>query len=155
MASQERARRRRAAEQSSTLQQPKRRQHHQHCLGRSPEEIVKAVNSAIKADVAVAARRLPSGDTVVTFRESSRPRADETEWVQTALGPDATVNRRVFSVVVKGFPVRLSQNQDREDIRKRLTAANGPGVDRTLRRQYRGPQLFHGRTRRRTSTRRR
>ncbi|KAG6241886.1 hypothetical protein E4U23_007059 [Claviceps purpurea] len=35
----------------------------------------------------------------------------------------------------------MSQNQDREDIRKRLTAANGLGVDRTLRRQYLLPQV--------------
>ncbi|KAG6061097.1 hypothetical protein E4U32_003130 [Claviceps aff. humidiphila group G2b] len=85
--------------------------------GRSPVEIVKAVNTALKSEVAVAARRLQSGDTVKTFRDSLS---------QIAFGPDAAVNRRVFSVVVKGFPVRLSENQDREDIRKKLAAANGP-----------------------------
>ncbi|KAG6039135.1 hypothetical protein E4U39_007828, partial [Claviceps sp. Clav50 group G5] len=71
--------------------------------GRSPVEIVKAVNAALKSEVAVAARRLQSGDTIITFRDaSSRPKTED--WVQTAFGPDATVNRRVFSVVVKGFP---------------------------------------------------
>ncbi|KAG6064745.1 hypothetical protein E4U32_008125 [Claviceps aff. humidiphila group G2b] len=49
--------------------------------GRSPGEIVKAVNAATKTDTAVAARRLASGDTVVTCRDStSRPNADDTEW---------------------------------------------------------------------------
>ncbi|KAG6083839.1 hypothetical protein E4U15_001834 [Claviceps sp. LM218 group G6] len=109
--------------------------------GRSPGEIVKAVNAAIKTDTAVAARRLPSGDTLVTFRDStSRPNADDTEWVQTAFGPEAAVNRRVFSVVVKGFPVRLSQNQDRGVIRKELAASGkvpqllrgSPGMVQTL-----------------------
>ncbi|KAG6087386.1 hypothetical protein E4U15_007928 [Claviceps sp. LM218 group G6] len=51
----------------------------------------------------VTVHRLASGDTVVTFRDStSRPNADETKWVQIAFGP----------VVVNGFPLRLSQNQD-------------------------------------------
>ncbi|KAG5991274.1 hypothetical protein E4U52_003859 [Claviceps spartinae] len=80
--------------------------------------------SAFKSEVAVAAHR-QSGDTVITLRDSSsRPKPED--WVQTAFGPDATVNRRVFSVVVKGFPVRLSENQELEDIRKKLAAANGP-----------------------------
>ncbi|CCE34607.1 uncharacterized protein CPUR_08541 [Claviceps purpurea 20.1] len=98
--------------------------------GRSPVEIVKAVNSALKSDVAVAARRLQSGDTVITFRDSSsRPKTEDR--VQTACGPDATVNRRVFSVVVKGFPVRLSENQD-------LAAANGSGIVRATARKPKG-----------------
>ncbi|KAG6065602.1 hypothetical protein E4U32_007128 [Claviceps aff. humidiphila group G2b] len=54
-----------------------------------------------------------TSDTVVTFRDStSRPNAEETKWVQTAFGPDAEVDRRVFGVVVNGFPLRLSQNQE-------------------------------------------
>ncbi|KAG5988166.1 hypothetical protein E4U52_006840 [Claviceps spartinae] len=107
--------------------------------GRSPGEIVKAVNAATKTDTAVAARRLASGDTVVTCRDStSRPNADDTEWVQTAFGPEAAVNRRVFSVVVKGFPVRLSQNQDREVIRKEPAASNGTGIVRARARKPRG-----------------
>ncbi|KAG6085143.1 hypothetical protein E4U33_002363 [Claviceps sp. LM78 group G4] len=39
---------------------------------------------------------------------------------QTALGPDTALNRRVFSVIANGFPVRLSQNQDQEDIQKEI-----------------------------------
>ncbi|KAG6083398.1 hypothetical protein E4U15_002005 [Claviceps sp. LM218 group G6] len=98
--------------------------------GRSPVEIVEAVNAALKSEVAVAARRLQSGDTVITFRDSSsRPKTED--WVQTAFGPDATV-------VVKGLPVRLSEHQDREDIRKRLAAANGPGIVRATARTPNG-----------------
>ncbi|KAG5923397.1 hypothetical protein E4U61_003466 [Claviceps capensis] len=80
--------------------------------GRSPEEIVKAVNSAIKAEIFVAALWSPLGN------RRPRPNAEETSWVQTALGLDAAVNRRVFSVIANGFPVRLSQNQDQEDMQK-------------------------------------
>ncbi|KAG6051841.1 hypothetical protein E4U39_006928 [Claviceps sp. Clav50 group G5] len=97
---------------------------------RSPAEIVKAVNTALKAEVAVAARRLQTGDTIVTFRDSSsRPQTED--WVQPRL--DLTQH-----VVVKGFPVRLSQNQDREDIRRKLAAANGPGIARATTRKPKG-----------------
>ncbi|KAG6318358.1 hypothetical protein E4U44_007933 [Claviceps purpurea] len=55
-------------------------------IGRNPVEIVNAVNGAIQAPVAVAARRLQSGDTVVTFRELDA-------WVKTAFGPGCVAGR--------------------------------------------------------------
>ncbi|KAG5994391.1 hypothetical protein E4U52_001197, partial [Claviceps spartinae] len=48
--------------------------------GAAPEEIVTAVNGAIKAPAAVAARRLRSGDTVVTFKEPARPHVEADGW---------------------------------------------------------------------------
>ncbi|KAG6299171.1 hypothetical protein E4U45_004656, partial [Claviceps purpurea] len=47
---------------------------------RKPEEIVTAVNGAIKAPAVVAARRLRSGDTVVTFKEPARPHVEADGW---------------------------------------------------------------------------
>ncbi|KAG5986540.1 hypothetical protein E4U52_000155 [Claviceps spartinae] len=97
--------------------------------GRSPVEIVKAVNAALT----VAARRLQSGDTVITFRGSviRRPARRPKIGFQTPLDPTQ-------HVVVKGLPVRLSEHQDREDIRKRLAAANGPGIVRATARNPNG-----------------
>ncbi|KAG6181451.1 hypothetical protein E4U36_004058 [Claviceps purpurea] len=48
--------------------------------------ISSTVNGAIQAPVAVAARRLQSGDTVVTFRELDA-------WVKTAFGPGCVAGR--------------------------------------------------------------
>ncbi|KAG5985802.1 hypothetical protein E4U52_000906 [Claviceps spartinae] len=94
--------------------------------GRKPEEIVTAVNGAIKAPAAVAARRLRSGDTVITFKESARPHVETDGWVKTAFGPDAVLSRRLYTVIVKSFPVRLSDKQDQTEIARRLSASNGP-----------------------------
>ncbi|KAG6235668.1 hypothetical protein E4U23_000578, partial [Claviceps purpurea] len=79
---------------------------------RNPVEIVNAVNGAIQAPVAVAARRLQSGDTVVTFRDLARPHVEADAWVKTAFGPEAALSRRLFTIIVKSFPVRLSEKQD-------------------------------------------
>ncbi|KAG5917656.1 hypothetical protein E4U61_002543, partial [Claviceps capensis] len=62
-------------------------------IGRKPVEIVNAVNGAIQAPVSVAARRLRSGDTVVTFRKPARPHIEADAWVKTAFGPEAALSR--------------------------------------------------------------
>ncbi|KAG5925166.1 hypothetical protein E4U61_002280 [Claviceps capensis] len=106
--------------------------------GRQPENIVLAVNAAIERDVAVAARRLQSGDTVVTFRDAARPHIEDNTCIQTAFGPDATMNRRAFSIIVKSIPVRLSSNKSTDELLKNLTAANGPEMARVASRKPRG-----------------
>ncbi|CCE29452.1 uncharacterized protein CPUR_03145 [Claviceps purpurea 20.1] len=100
---------------------------------RKPEEIVTAVNGAIKAPAAVAARRLRSGDTVVTFKEPARPHVEADGWVKTAFGPDAVLSRRLYTVIIKSFPVRLSDKQDTTEIARRMSASNGPIVKVTAR----------------------
>ncbi|KAG5914831.1 hypothetical protein E4U61_005298 [Claviceps capensis] len=93
---------------------------------RKPEEIATAVNGAINAPAAVAARRVRSGDTVVTFKEPARPHAEADGWVKTAFGLDAILSRRLYTVIIKSFPVRLSDKQDTTEIANRISASNGP-----------------------------
>ncbi|KAG6302337.1 hypothetical protein E4U09_003222 [Claviceps aff. purpurea] len=111
-------------------------------IGRKPAEIVNAVNGAIQAPAAVAARRLPSGDTVVTFREPARPHIEADAWVKTAFGPEAALSRRLFTIIVKSFPVRLSDKQDTTEMVKQLIASNGPGIAKVTTRKPRGSSTF-------------
>ncbi|CCE34659.1 uncharacterized protein CPUR_08594 [Claviceps purpurea 20.1] len=111
-------------------------------IGRKPAEIVNAVNGAIQAPVAVTARRLPSGDTVVTFREPARPHIEADAWVKTAFGPEAALSRRLFTIIVKSFPVRLSDKQDTTEMAKQLIASNGPGIAKVTTRKPRGSSTF-------------
>lgn len=70
------------------------------------KKIVKAGNAATKSDMAVAVHRLASGDTVVTFRDStSRPNVEETKWVQTAFEPTqkSTAASSVWSSTASPF----------------------------------------------------
>ena len=54
---------------------------------RNPMEMVQAVNLALRTDAAKAARRLPSGDVVITFN---------TDWVQTAFGDKVALTPRIL-----------------------------------------------------------
>ena len=89
---------------------------------RTPAETVQAVNTALRTDAAKAARRLNSGDIVVTFNTQSARFCTNTSWVQAAFGDAATLTPRVYSVVVKGVSRDLAR--DYEDLKKRLSQAN-------------------------------
>ena len=72
---------------------------------RSPQEIVQAVNGVSERKGAVAARKLPSGDVIVTFQD-----AETKEWhaknagcIGTAFGEVAKEAKRTFAVLVKGM----------------------------------------------------
>ena len=72
---------------------------------RTPVEIIQAVNQASAKKGAIAARKLQSGDIVVTF---SNPTAKEwhsqnTQWIQQAFGEQAKEARRTYAVLVKGL----------------------------------------------------
>lgn len=73
---------------------------------RTPEETILAVNHATRSGAAVAARRLRSGDVVITFAEESSAFREQTEWLRPAFGPEASLHRRLFSVIIKSFPLR-------------------------------------------------
>ena len=70
---------------------------------RTPAQVVEAVNKALGGDSAVAARRMQSGDTVLTFIGNAEGFTKETAWVVTAFGAQAQVKRREFAVMVKGM----------------------------------------------------
>jgi len=72
---------------------------------RTPQEIVQAVNTASKTKGAIAARKLPSGDVVVTFCNDQTKQWHSTnlQWIQQAFGTQATEARRTTAVLVKGL----------------------------------------------------
>lgn len=72
---------------------------------RSPQEIVQAVNGASRRKGAVAARKLPSGDVIVTFRdaEAKEWHAKNGGWIGAAFGEAAKEAKRTFVVLVKGM----------------------------------------------------
>ena len=73
---------------------------------RSSVEVVEAANKAIGGSSVVAARRLPSGDTILTFEGKAEEHAKDTAWVQATFGSSAQVRPREFTVVAKGLPAR-------------------------------------------------
>lgn len=80
--------------------------------GRSPLEVVQAVNTATSSDTAIATRRLPSGDIVVTFRGSAAEYRSKTVWTQDAFGPEAKLSQRAQAVVVKRVPLAALNKQN-------------------------------------------
>ena len=68
------------------------------------QQLVDTTNTAIGRQEAVAARRLQSGDIVLTFKEDPCETAKRDDWVQTAFGAGALVQRREYAVIVKGLP---------------------------------------------------
>src|SRR6201999_814316 len=71
---------------------------------RTAVQVVEAVNKAIGSEGAVAARRMRSGDTVLTFNNNAENYTKDTKWVEEAFGAKAEVKRREFAVIVKGMP---------------------------------------------------
>jgi hypothetical protein len=72
---------------------------------RTPQEIVQAVNRASMKKGAIAARRLPSGDTIVTFQGTTTRdwHLTNSGWIKEAFGQQAEENKRTFAVLLKGL----------------------------------------------------
>jgi hypothetical protein len=71
---------------------------------RTAKEIVQAVQTATGRKEAVAARRLRSGDVVITLTGEASWYVKHDGWAKTAFGPTAQLVRRTHSVVAKGVP---------------------------------------------------
>jgi hypothetical protein len=88
---------------------------------RSPIQVVEAANKAIGGSDVIAARRLPSGDTILTFEGKAEEYTKDTIWVQAAFGPSAQVKPREFTVIAKGLPAqRLRAIHDPQQVIKEL-----------------------------------
>jgi hypothetical protein len=95
---------------------------------RSAVEVVAAVNTAIGTNDAVATRRLPSGDVILTFQDVIPKTAlQDRTWVQRAFGERALLHESEFAVIVKGLPVsrtaRVDPGQLLKNIQQRITEA--------------------------------
>jgi hypothetical protein len=89
---------------------------------RTSVEVVQATNTAIGGgSKVVAARRLPSGDTILTFADKAEEYTKDTAWVQAAFGSTAQVRPREFAVIAKGLPAqRLRAIHDLHQVVKEL-----------------------------------
>jgi hypothetical protein len=67
---------------------------------------VEAINRAIGGSSIVAARRFPSGDTILTFKGNTKvdKYAKGRAWVREAFGDTAEIWWREFAVIAKGLP---------------------------------------------------
>ena len=73
---------------------------------RSAVEVVAAINTAMGTGDVVATRRLPSGDTILTFQDAIPQAALRDQgWVQRAFGATAQLHESEFAVIAKGLPV--------------------------------------------------
>jgi hypothetical protein len=91
---------------------------------RTVPEIVQSINTALKTNGAVAARRLQSGDTVVTFKDKASQYTRDTTWVQTAFGEGATLSSRTVTVLVKRIPADLLRGRTWDEATKALQGDN-------------------------------
>ena len=52
-------------------------------------------------------RELPSGDTIVRFASPPSKAITDGDWVATVFGTAASVQQKIYSVIVKGVPNSL------------------------------------------------
>ena len=72
---------------------------------RSPVEIIQAINNTSVKKGAIAARKLPSGDIVVTFSDQTTKEwhTKNNQWIQQAFGGQAKEACRTYTVLLKGL----------------------------------------------------
>ena len=94
---------------------------------RTPVEVVRAVNSALGNDEAIAARRLQSGDTLITFKEAANAYKIDDAWIAEAFGTAASRARRQLTIVVRRLPQKQvrAANAQPETFLTALQSANG------------------------------
>ncbi|KAK3314376.1 hypothetical protein B0H66DRAFT_482782, partial [Apodospora peruviana] len=86
----------------------------------TPQEIIQAVNQTSTKKGAVAARKLPSGDTVTTFQGMTTRDWHSTNsvWIKEAFGQQAEESKRTFAVLLKGVWKRDLQGMTEEAFEK-------------------------------------
>jgi hypothetical protein len=93
---------------------------------RSPQEIVQAVNGVSEKKGAIAARKLPSGDVIVTFQDTEMKNwhSANGRWIGTAFGESAKEAKRTFAVLMKGMLKRELKDITEADFGKELGLAS-------------------------------
>jgi hypothetical protein len=97
---------------------------------RTAKEIVAAINTASGKKGAIAARRLPSGDTVITFleEEAKEWHEENTAWAKAAFGPTGEIQRRAYVVIAKRIRAEDLKKADPAETAKEIAKANGVSV---------------------------
>ena len=72
---------------------------------RTLAEIIQVINQVSAKKGAIAARKLPSGDIVVTFNDPTTKgwHSQNTQWIQQAFGEQAKEACRTYAILVKGL----------------------------------------------------
>jgi hypothetical protein len=85
---------------------------------RTPQETIQAINTASAQKGAVAARVLPSGDVVVTFKDEAIRdwHRKETAWIRGAFGEQAKEAVRTVAILIKGLRKEDLQGVTEEDL---------------------------------------
>jgi len=80
-----------------------------------PAEIVQAVNKASERKGAIAARKLPSGDVIITFQDAGTRdwHAKSGGWIGAAFGETAKEAKRTLCSVGKGDVEERFEGRDR------------------------------------------
>lgn len=92
---------------------------------RSGQEIVRDINASIECDAAIAARRLQSGDTLLTFEtEDARKKWEKDPKVVQMFGIDARIRTKEYTVLAHGIRVPIVNPQDQQAAIKAIYAQN-------------------------------
>jgi hypothetical protein len=92
---------------------------------RTAKETITAIQTAAGREGPVAARRLRSGDTAITFLPGTREEfLQGREWVTKAFGEGATIAQRTYAVLAKGLPANSIRGVDLRTLATDLSKAN-------------------------------
>jgi hypothetical protein len=89
---------------------------------RSSPEIIQAINQTSARKGAIAARKLPSNDTIITFQDATTKdwHAQNTQWIRHVFGEQARESCRTFAVLLKGLRRGDLQGVTEDALRKEL-----------------------------------
>jgi len=90
---------------------------------RTPAEVIHAVRTATGRKDAVAARKMKSGDTIITVDGPTKWYTTNEDWVTKAFGEGAATARRTYAVIAKGMPTQMAR-RDRDALREGMTREN-------------------------------
>lgn len=113
---------------------------------RTPKEIVQAANTAIGpplGNAAIAARTLPSGDIILTFKDDAEKYTKDVAWVQKTFGDQAEVKGREIAVHISGLPSRQLRGISDEDFATQLQDQSNPSIQRARKQIPKDPEARH------------
>lgn len=92
---------------------------------RSGRELVRDLNAQLEGEPVIAARRLPSGDVLVTFAtEESKKKWETTPTLIAAFGAGARSRRKEYTVIAHGITVASIDPRDQEKAIKGIFSQN-------------------------------
>jgi hypothetical protein len=92
---------------------------------RTGPELVRDINTKIQCESVVAARRLPSGDTLVTFEgEEAKKKWEKDQAVLDAFGTNARIRTREYTVIAHGIRVAAIDPKNQKTAIESIYAQN-------------------------------